>query len=57
MKELYEAVLSEAKKAVSKDKETQPGAVGFHEETHILIKEAIELYRCINTQTAPGSSD
>ena len=57
MKELYEAVLSEAKKAVSKDKETQPGAVGFHEETHTLIKEAIELYRCINTQAAPGSSD
>lgn len=57
MKELYEAVLSEAKKAIQQDKRAQPESIGFHEETHLLIKEVIELHRCVTAQATPSSCD
>ena len=57
MKELYEAVLSEAKKAVQQDKSNMRGSVGFFEETHLLIKETIDLHHCVMAQMIPDSRD
>lgn len=51
MKELYEAVLAEAKAAIWQDRKA-PG-VGFSEETHFLIAEAIKLHYCANGLPEP----
>lgn len=51
MEKLYEAVLTEAKAAIAQDRKSS--GVGFSEETHLLIIEAIKLYHCANGLPVP----
>lgn len=53
VKELYENVLEETKKAIESDKKA--GSVGFTEETHRMIDETIRLYNCLRSGIVTGS--